>query len=229
MKKNIHFVGIITIIILFFTVHVMSVLALPLPDGYKNGTCGIRNYNQNGVTCLDKNHNLITVTTVTCAGTFTDDDGNEVEVCCPSAQANLCQSVTPTPPAQPIDPLVTPNPPPAAGNNNQAGTGNLDVFFPPDAKVFEELNPLKGGGLAGTLNSPGAIVSRILLFAFPLAGLILFVMIVWGGFEMIMGATSKGMEAGRQRVTAAIVGFILLFSSYWIMQIIQYVFGVVIL
>ena len=108
-------------------------------------------------------------------------------------------------------------------------TGKLDVFFPPDAKVFEELNPLKGGGLAGTLNSPGAIVSRILLFAFPLAGLILFAMIVWGGFEMIMGATSKGMEAGRQRVTAAIVGFILLFSSYWIMQIIQYVFGMVIL
>lgn len=107
--------------------------------------------------------------------------------------------------------------------------GNHDIFAPPDSGVFEELNPLKGGGLAGTLNSPGAIVSRILLFAFPLAGLILFVMIVWGGFEMIMGATSKGMEAGRQRVTAAIVGFILLFSSYWIMQIIQYVFGMVIL
>lgn len=117
----------------------------------------------------------------------------------------------------------------AHAQNLATDSGNLNVFFPPDAKVFEELNPLKGGGLAGTLNSPGAIVSRILLFAFPLAGLILFVMIVWGGFEMIMGATSKGMEAGRQRVTAAIVGFILLFSSYWIMQIIQYVFGVVIL
>lgn len=103
------------------------------------------------------------------------------------------------------------------------------IFEGPTESEFQTLNPLNSGSLAGELDTPGEIVSRVLLFAFPLAGLILFFMLVWGGFEMIKDATSKGMEAGRQRVTAAIVGFLLLFTSYWIIQIVEYVFGVVIL
>jgi hypothetical protein len=68
------------------------------------------------------------------------------------------------------------------------------------------------------------------VFAFPIAGIILFLMIVWGGFEMVTGATNaKSMDAGKQRITAAVIGFILLFSSYWLMQIIETVFGLAIL
>jgi hypothetical protein len=86
-----------------------------------------------------------------------------------------------------------------------------------------------GNAESKKLTSPGAIVARLLSFAFPLAGLILFVMIVWGGFEMLSSAASKGVEAGKQRVTAAIVGFVLLFVAYWVFQIIEVIFGVVIL
>jgi hypothetical protein len=40
---------------------------------------------------------------------------------------------------------------------------------------------------------------------------------------------SKSIEAGKQRATTAIVGFILLFVAYWIMQIIEIVFSIQIL
>lgn len=134
-----------------------------------------------------------------------------------------------------------PNPPAGGGGDtgNQGGSGNNgstdtpkqpDIFAGPNSTDFNNLNPLRTfGGHVEELSSPGGIVSRLLVFAFPLAGLILFVMIVWGGFEMITGATSKGIEAGRQRVTAAVVGFILLFVAYWIFQIVEVIFGIQIL
>lgn len=114
-------------------------------------------------------------------------------------------------------------------------------YAAPRKAFFDSVDPLQVGGgdtiqteersvYANALRSPGGVVSRLLVFIFPLAGLILFFMLVWGGFEMLIGApTKKSMESGRNRVTAAIVGFLLLFSSYWIWQIIEVVFGVKIL
>jgi hypothetical protein len=104
------------------------------------------------------------------------------------------------------------------------------------ALTFDDLNPLNpaiGGGTAANqkeLSTPGSIIGRAYQYIFPIAGLILFVMIVWGGFEMLSGAASaKAKDAGKQRVTAAIGGFLLLFSTYWIVQIVEAVFGVTIL
>lgn len=102
-----------------------------------------------------------------------------------------------------------------------------------DKSTINALNPLMiaGSTQSTQLSTPGGIVSRMLSFIFPLAGLILFVMITWGGFEMILGATNgqKGLEAGKNRVTSAIVGFILLFCTYWLAQILEVVFGIKIL
>ena len=123
----------------------------------------------------------------------------------------------------------------SGGNNNDNADETPDptppdIFAGPTSENFNTLNPLKNfsDGSAG-LTSPGAIVSRLLQFAFPLAGLILFAELVWGGFEMLIGATGKGIEAGKQRVTNALIGFILLFVAYWIFQIVEVIFGVVIL
>lgn len=102
---------------------------------------------------------------------------------------------------------------------------------PTDA-TFRELNPLitESSPHAEQLSTPGGVVSRVLLFALPLAGMILFVLLVWGGFEILIGASgSKSIESGKTRIKAALVGFILLFSSYWMAQIVQEVFGIRIL
>ena len=82
---------------------------------------------------------------------------------------------------------------------------------------------------AGLDTTPAGIVSAVLLVRFSAAGIILFLMLVWGGLERMINATdSKAQEAGKQRITAAIIGFILLFCSFWIAQILQIIFGITI-
>lgn len=117
----------------------------------------------------------------------------------------------------------------------------VEPFEPPSESTLQRLNPLKfaagskfedslASPYATQLSTPGGIISRFLSFAFPIAGLLLFVLLVWGGLQILVGAGGKGgMEAGKKRITAAIIGFIMLFASYWIWQIIEIVFGVVIL
>lgn len=108
-----------------------------------------------------------------------------------------------------IDPSTAPPPPTQAP---------VIVPIPPTglrAKISNEairLNP--------NVSSIGGIVSTFLNYAFVIAGLILFIMIIWGGFEMLSGAGDpKAQEAAKKRISAAALGFILLFTSYWIMQI----------
>ncbi len=109
------------------------------------------------------------------------------------------------------------------------------VSDPVTADRIKELNPLSFLGANQDLHTDGklniaGLINRALTFIFPLAGLALFLMLVWGGFEMLTGAASKkSLDAGKQRITAAIIGFLLLFSSYWIVQIVERITGVGIL
>ncbi len=142
----------------------------------------------------------------------------------------------------PTTACVTPAPtsPPGTTPTTPPTPTMFSPYDPPTNETFDMVNPLKIGGgtdlasdqpsqFAGQLSSPGGIVSRVLTYAFPLAGLILFAMLTWGGFEMIMGAASKkSLDAGKQRATAAVVGFLILFVSYWIWQILEVVFGIVV-
>lgn len=104
----------------------------------------------------------------------------------------------------------------------------LEDFEKVTNSQLDAFNPLKIAGSTQTaLSTPGGIISRVLFFAFPIAGLILFVMIFWGGFEILSGAASKkSMDAGKQRITAAVIGFFLLFISYWLVKLVELVFGV---
>lgn len=125
-----------------------------------------------------------------------------------------------------IDPNTVTGPAPTLASDDPSRVGN-----PVTAETLDALNPLKQeSNLANELSTPAGIINRLMTFLFPLAGLILFVMIVWGGFEMMTGSVNKkSVESGKQRVTSAIVGFMLLFASYWIAQIIEAVFGIKIL
>lgn len=108
-------------------------------------------------------------------------------------------------------------------------------FFSPTEdltnETFDQLNPLVlESDKAQKLDTPGEIVSVFLgSYAFPIAGLILFIMLVWGGFEMLTGAVSKkNVDAGKQRITSALIGFLLLFTAYWFAQILEVIFNITI-
>lgn len=109
-----------------------------------------------------------------------------------------------------------------------------------DSLFLWEVNPLTINGndnpyiafVVGKMNvlqfgTPAGFLNALMPYLFSLAGMILFIMIVWGGFEMMRGAAdTKAFDAGKQRVVSALIGFGLLFISYWIAQIVQFIFGV---
>lgn len=78
----------------------------------------------------------------------------------------------------------------------------------------------------------GDLVSIILSNAIVIAGILMFVLILVGGFGIIMSAGSdnpEGAAKGKKAITAAVLGFIIIFISYWIIKIIEKLTGLSIL
>lgn len=72
-----------------------------------------------------------------------------------------------------------------------------------------------------------SVVSRALLFVFPIAGLILLMMLIFGGFTMLASAGDpEKMKKGQTMIVNAVVGFAIIFVAYWILQILQEVLGI---
>jgi len=82
---------------------------------------------------------------------------------------------------------------------------------------------------AEKFNTIGDLVNVILPNVYMLAGVGLFILLLYGGFGIIMGAGNddpKQAAQGRQAVTMAIIGFLIIFASYWIVGIIEKLTGV---
>ena len=74
--------------------------------------------------------------------------------------------------------------------------------------------------------NPGDVVSKLLPLLYSVAGLILLVMLLWGGFDLLFsGGDQAKMTSAKNRITAAIVGFILIFVAYWLTQLVVFIFG----
>jgi len=74
----------------------------------------------------------------------------------------------------------------------------------------------------------GNLVSVILSNAVVIAAVILFILILAGGIMIIAGAGSgnkEGVGKGKAAVTAAVIGFVIVFIAYWIILLMQNVFG----
>jgi len=73
----------------------------------------------------------------------------------------------------------------------------------------------------------GSIVSTLLgQYVFFFAGLILLFMLIMGGFQMMTSAGDpEKVKAGQGKITTAVIGFLIVFVAYWLMQIIETVLG----
>ena len=74
----------------------------------------------------------------------------------------------------------------------------------------------------------GDIVSVVVQNAFVLAGVLAFALLVFAGFGMITAAGSgdtKKMESGKKAISAAVIGLILIISSFWIIQVLETLTG----
>jgi hypothetical protein len=80
-----------------------------------------------------------------------------------------------------------------------------------------------------TLEEIGPLVSRFINIAFIAAGVILLFFFIVGGISLISGAggdNPEQLEKGKKAVTSALIGFIVVFAAYWIVQLIQVITGV---
>ena len=84
----------------------------------------------------------------------------------------------------------------------------------------------------GQTKGLGSLVSTIISGAFTLSGIIFLVLFVVGGIGIIAGAGNDNPERaakGKQAITSALIGFIIVFAAYWIIQIIETITGLKIL
>lgn len=81
------------------------------------------------------------------------------------------------------------------------------------------------GPLPDRFTNLASVVSNAIPFIFPIAGVILLLYLVWGGFDILTSmGDSKKVEAAKGKVTNAIIGFLIIFFAYWIVQILDNVF-----
>ena len=88
------------------------------------------------------------------------------------------------------------------------------------------------GAFLTQLTDIGGLVTIILRAAFAVAGIILIVLFIVGGISIISGAGSDNPEnaaKGKQAITSALTGFVIVFSAYWIVRLIELITGLTLL
>lgn len=112
-------------------------------------------------------------------------------------------------------------------------------------------NLLAGGGVSNTITNPvfkgtifdamistedggsifiGMLLPRMVGLLFVVGAISFFFIFIWGAVSWILSGGDKAhVESAKGRITSALVGFILLISSYAIIRLIQSFFGINIL
>jgi hypothetical protein len=93
----------------------------------------------------------------------------------------------------------------------------------------------QGVDIGSTFNSPwgmslslGDLTSNILVAAMALAGIITIFLFIFGGLKIISGAgssDSRSTAEGKQAITWAVIGFIVVFTAYWATQLFTAITG----
>lgn len=92
-----------------------------------------------------------------------------------------------------------------------------------------KINPGQGIGEVTQFESLGGLISAILPNIYVLAGLILLFFLIFGGLAVILGAgqgNQENVEKGKKVLTGTLIGFLVVFASYWIIQILEILTGI---
>lgn len=76
-----------------------------------------------------------------------------------------------------------------------------------------------------SFNTVGDVLNVVLKALFPLALFVVFVYILWAGFDMARSMGNADLvKKARARITNAVIGIIILSISYWLAQIAKQIF-----
>lgn len=95
-----------------------------------------------------------------------------------------------------------------------------DAFFP------------QGDTFPKTETEVGSLVSAIVKTSLSIAGVVVVILIVLAGIAVISGGSTsdpRKAESGKKYATSAVIGFMIIFCSYWIVRILEIVLGLEIL
>lgn len=96
--------------------------------------------------------------------------------------------------------------------------------------LAQELRMNGGIGIKGPLkgyNTIGDVINNIVPFVITVGGILLFFILMWGGYDYVTSqGTPEKIKSANAKITAAIVGFVLLVLSFLITRVISYIFGV---
>lgn len=97
-------------------------------------------------------------------------------------------------------------------------------------QVFAQEINVNGMRLKGPLvgyTSIADIINNVVPFIMTMAGIILFFVLMWGGFDYV---TSQGqpekLKTANAKITAGVIGFVLLVLSFLITRVLSYIFGI---
>lgn len=96
-------------------------------------------------------------------------------------------------------------------------------------KIGEQFRFFNDQGVASIFPNLSTLVNVLLFNAYALAGVVFLLLLLFGGFGVIMGSSGGNPEQtakGGKAVVAALGGFLIIFLSYWIIRIIEVITGV---
>lgn len=129
---------------------------------------------------------------VNCDGLIDSSDTNAVQLGVPLPPTPT-PTITPTPQAVPSRGRIAPVPPPTAGSEQAPKLCELQY-----------------------------VVQNLISTALGAGGLLLFIMVIWGGFKWLTaGANDKAVAEARGTITWAVFGLIIMLASFFLLQFIS--------
>ncbi len=89
-----------------------------------------------------------------------------------------------------------------------------------------------GQGVETVFPNFASFFQNIIFNVITVVGLIFIVLLIFGGFNIIMGAggaNSKKVEEGKKALSAALIGLVVVVFSYFIIQLVEVITGAQIL
>jgi hypothetical protein len=117
----------------------------------------------------------------------------------------------------------------AAGNVYVTPGSNICGPFPTAKPTVPVGAPTPMGGYCPTGNcfsTPGDVISRVMEYVFPFAGIALLFVIILSGYQLIMSrGESAKIQAATKRITYGFMGFGILIISYVVVKTLSYILG----
>lgn len=82
-------------------------------------------------------------------------------------------------------------------------------------------------GLKIDFTDIGSIVNILLPYIFYGSGIALLIYLVFGGFQLMLSqGDPKAIEGAKNKITGAVIGFVIIFVAYWLVLLVGKLLGI---